>query len=76
LILWWEAVGGDDIEEQELVSVIAPQSVPKILAVTQSANNKDFSSDAKSAIFIKQALDGGLKCPVCWFHRCSPFRIL
>jgi hypothetical protein len=56
---------GNETTDQELVSVIAPQSVSKILAVTQNSTSKDFSTDAKSAIFIRQALEGCVTCAIC-----------
>lgn len=51
--------------EEELVSVIAPNSVSKILSIKHSPETDRFSDDTKSAIFIRQALSNAMKCPIC-----------
>jgi HNH endonuclease len=54
-----------EVTETELVSVIAPQSISKVLAVTQSGAGRGFSDETKSAIFIRDSLKNGIRCPIC-----------
>ena len=57
---------GAEIKDEELISVIAPQSISKVLAVTQSGGSgRSFSDETKSAIFIRDSLANGLRCPIC-----------
>ncbi|MER9865217.1 DUF262 domain-containing protein [Mesorhizobium sp. M0185] len=56
---------GKNPTDNEIIAVIAPNSVSKILSITQGADGERFSDDAKSAIFIRQALKNAMKCPIC-----------
>jgi hypothetical protein len=53
----------DTITEQDLVKMCGLEG--KILVGTATSSSKDFDDDAKSEVFITQALKGALKCSIC-----------
>ena len=57
---------GGRIDEPWLVSQIATSAKgARILAIKESVDGTAFSDSAKSASFLKKALDGALRCPIC-----------
>lgn len=55
-----------DVLDTDVVSVFAPNSSSKVLSVTQRGKgSRSFSDDAKAAIFIRDSLAAGMKCPIC-----------
>lgn len=57
---------GAVISETDIVRAIAPNSVSKLLAVSEGSTSlSKFSDDAKSAIFINSALSSAVKCKIC-----------
>lgn len=53
------------VSDEDVVRVIAPNSFAKILAVGEGTAGRQFSDDAKSAIFIRTALGSAVKCKIC-----------
>ncbi|WP_416795833.1 DUF262 domain-containing protein [Ciceribacter azotifigens] len=54
-----------EFSHEDLIKVISPNSVAKILAIAEKPTSTKFSTDAKSAIFIRQALSSAIRCPIC-----------
>lgn len=60
-----EISSGNKIDDEKMIAVIAPNAVAKMLAVTQNAGAASFSTDVKSAIFMKQSLERAMRCTIC-----------
>jgi hypothetical protein len=56
---------GKTFTDEQMIQVIAPNSVAKILAVSEAPGGAKFSEETKSGIFIKQAFQAAMKCPIC-----------
>ncbi|RWC36493.1 MAG: DUF262 domain-containing protein [Mesorhizobium sp.] len=60
-----EINAGRRIDDEKMITVVAPGAVSKILAVAQNSVGQSFSADAKSTIFLRQSLQGAMKCSIC-----------
>lgn len=54
-----------DFTEEQMIKVIAPNSVAKLLAVAETATTTKFSDETKSTIFLRQAFKTTLTCAIC-----------
>lgn len=60
-----EINAGRKIDDEKMITVVAPGVVSKILAVAQNPAGASFSNEAKSTIFIRQSLQGAMRCSIC-----------
>lgn len=56
---------GEALTTEWAIEIIAPNSRTKIMLSAEEAAGKTFSNDTKSAIYIKESLEGAMKCPIC-----------
>ncbi len=55
---------GQALDTSWAIDTIAPNSRAKVLLMTEGEPSK-FTQDTKSAIYLKEALGGAMKCPIC-----------
>jgi Protein of unknown function DUF262 len=60
-----QCVLGNELTDTGVVEAISPNSTSKILMINSATEGEKFSDEAKSAIFIRQALSNAMKCPIC-----------
>ncbi len=52
-------------DDEAVVSVIAPNSISRLVAITQKSQSKEFGSETKSMIYIRESLKNAILCPGC-----------
>jgi hypothetical protein len=53
------------MSEEDLFSIFVPYSQSRFVIIKEKSRSAGFSDTAKSAIFIKQALDSAISCKIC-----------
>ena len=56
---------GNKVDDAAMITVVAPGSVSKVLAVSQNTAGQNFSAETKSTIYIKQSLATAMRCAIC-----------
>ncbi|WP_286175647.1 DUF262 domain-containing protein [Labrenzia sp. CE80] len=55
----------EQYNDEAVVSVIAPNSASKLVAIRETSETQKFSTETKSMIYIRESLKNAMFCPVC-----------